>query len=431
MKRTLTSRRGFTLVELMVSLVAGLIVTIAVVGLARTATTTFYEQARLSTTEGSVRTAAERLRQDLSRASFMSTGNIKLATASNVSVPLGQKISTTPTATTGSRDTTLNNLQGIRILVNGSPFALSADNGLSPDALELTGNFTTDDAYRGKIDGNVVTLNAASDVAVARLIAGPDPDRAVRNAFQPGTVPPGAAPPFMARIVDPRGCLHFVLVSTVAGTATGATITLASPTSGGSPVLTPAEDQGTCGANPQEEVTISPLQKVRWYLAQSSTTLAQTNTDIEAPTAKFDLYRELVDAAGNSIPSPGGAQVVAEYAIDLKFGISVDDPAIPAPNNLRIFNMDKDGVEIDKWNALASTTQPGLPGSQRIRSVRFRIATRAALDDRKQDMKLVPTEPQYLSRYCTQPPLGACVKWARVRTITSEVTLMNQLGMGY
>ena len=72
-KRT---RRGFTLSELMISLVMGLIVSLAAVGLARTATTTFYEQARSSTTEMSLRMASSRLRGDLSRASYMSTGNI-------------------------------------------------------------------------------------------------------------------------------------------------------------------------------------------------------------------------------------------------------------------------------------------------------------------------------------------------------------------
>src|SRR5205823_2689367 len=63
------SDQGFTLVELMVSLVAGLIVTIAVVGLARAATTTFFEAARIASVESTVRNASERLRQDLARSS--------------------------------------------------------------------------------------------------------------------------------------------------------------------------------------------------------------------------------------------------------------------------------------------------------------------------------------------------------------------------
>ena len=94
--------RGFTLVELMTSLLAGLVVTMSVVALARSATTSFYEQARLTTVEGTVRAGAERLRQDLSRASFMSTGNMKLARNDSISVPVGQKISHLPGAAAGA-----------------------------------------------------------------------------------------------------------------------------------------------------------------------------------------------------------------------------------------------------------------------------------------------------------------------------------------
>lgn len=439
MKRTSTNRprdrRGFTLVELMVSLVAGLIVTIAVVGLAKTATATFYEQARLSTTEGAVRTASERLRQDLSRASFMSTGNIFLARNDSSSVPFGQKISHRPGAVTPSRYSSLNDLQGIRINVGGSAAAtpISVAHGLNPDSIELTGNFTTDDSYRGKIQGSVITLNALSDIAVARLIAGPNPSAGLYNAFAPGTIPPATIPPHMARVVDARGCQHFVVISTLTATATGASITLAPPTGGGSPVLTPAEDGSTCGASDQEEVTISPLQRVRWYLAQTSTTLAP-DPAVEPIQRKYDLYREILDATGAPIPAPGGPQVVAEYAVDLKFGISVDDPGpgLVPPANHRTFDMDTDGVLITQWTRQASLTTVGQPGPQRVRSVRFRIATRAALNDRENDLKLFPLLPQYISRYCTDGPVGAsCTKWARVRTIMSEVTLMNQLGMGY
>ena len=106
----------------MVSLVAGLIVVIAVVGIARAATTTFYEAARMSSTEGAVRTASERLRQDLSRAAYMSTGNIRLSRDGQGAVQLSQKIAVTdPTnATTGSRYAALNNLQSVHVVVGGS-----------------------------------------------------------------------------------------------------------------------------------------------------------------------------------------------------------------------------------------------------------------------------------------------------------------------
>ena len=433
--------RGFTLVELMVSLVAGLIVTIAVVGLARTATTTFYEEARLSTTEATVRSAAERLRQDLSRASYMSTGNIRLARNDSPSVPFGQKISHIPGAATPSRyGARTDDLSGIRITVGGSqagaqgPSNLSTANGLNPDSIQLTGNFTTDDSYRGKMTGtNSIVLKLlpdppaaqVPDPVIARLIAGPDPDKAARNAFTPGSQT-GAIPPFLARVADPRGCLHFVVISNVVGTAAGVTLTFAAAVTG-NPVLLPTEDQSTCGANDQEEVTVNPIQTVRWYIGATNPALAP-DVSVNQVGNKFDLYRNIVDAAGADVPSPGGPQVVAEYVIDLKFGISVDGFA-PPPGNQLSFDMDTDGVSIGNWTQAASATLTGNPAPHRVRAVRFRLATRASLPDRDAPLSLLPGQP-YISRYCTQAATP-CKQFARVRTIMSEVTLLNQAGMTY
>src|SRR4051794_40602009 len=189
------NRRGFTLVELMVTLVAGLIVTIAVVGLARAATTTFFEAARIASVESTVRTASERLRQDLARSAYMSTGNIRLARDGVPGLPRSQRIALyNPVATTASRYTALDDLQGIHIIVGGSgnsPITgagsagtnnLSAKNLLNPDAVILAGNYTTDDAYTGTLKpsgsacgGQTVELNSAGDSAVRRLLGGAVP----------------------------------------------------------------------------------------------------------------------------------------------------------------------------------------------------------------------------------------------------------------
>jgi hypothetical protein len=457
--RSRRALRAFTLVELMVSLVAGLLVTIAVVGLARTATTTFYEEARLMTVETTTRTASERLRQDLSRTAFMGTGNIVLAKEDSTSVPFGQKVARRFADPTPSRYTATTNLQGIRIYVGGSlalfpprpyapaqgPQSLSTANNVAPDVLELTGNYTTDDSYRGRATnaGSIVTLNVNSqtpgvpeDPAVGRLLAGPNPDLALHNAFQPGTIPPAIAPPFMARVVDTRGCQHYVVISTVVGTTLNggqATINLAPPTAGGDPILNVKDTQNhVCGINDGEEVTISPLQTVRWYIGRTATAL-EADPAVEAPGNKFDLYREILDANGNTVPAPGGPQVVAEYAVDFKLGVTVDDDSVGVlpPANLKVFDMDLSGPLITTWTQAATLTSPANPAPQRVRSVRFRLATRASLPDREVGLSIDPANPQYLTRYCTAPPLGACTKFARVRTIMSEVALPNQAGMSY
>ena len=437
--------RGFTLVELMVSLVAGLIVTIAVVGLARTATTTFYEEARLSTVEASVRSGSERLRQDLSRTAYMSTGNLPLAgsnaapASTALAVPYGQRISHLSGANPSRYGAATDNLQGIRVIVGASkaatnnPNALATQNGLNPDELVLTGNFTTDDSYRGRVsaDGLSITATVLNDPAVARLIAGPNPNLAVRNAFAPGAQPGAAIYPALARVVDARGCSHFVVLSDAAGTAAGATFTFTQPTvDPNPPVLTPGQDGGGCGADPTEEVTINPVQIVHWYIGPTSMAL-RPDPLVDDYRNKFDLYREFRTAYDQPIPSPGGPQVVAEYAVDLKFGLTVDDPgiAVAPPANRVILDMDSttDATNIAAFTKLASTTASGGPGPQRVRSVRYRLATRAALPDRGGPLPVPPGAP-YLARYCTD---ATCTHAARVRTIMSEVALINQARMTY
>lgn len=439
--------RGFTLVELMVSLVAGLIIAIACMGLAKTTTTSFYEQARLSTVEGAARAASERLRLDLLRAGFMSTGNIRLASSENPSVPFGQKIAVIPGTggATASRYTTLNDLAGLQVRVGGSrdnalyavagtegPNALATNNGLNPDALVVAGNLTSDDSYQGTLfndaprcGGQRVELRREGDAAVRRLFDTANPTATLRGIFTPVV-----GPNYAARVVDARGCQHYVLVCEVEVVDANRMNVHLRPGTGGD-VLPPST--GSCGANVGEEVTVSPVHRVLWYVGPNTDAALAPDPGVEAATNKFNLYRQLLDASDPPALVQGGREIVAEYAIDLKFGITVDDPGTPPPNNFRVFDMDSDpgGGNIDTWARGASTTISGGPGPQRIRSVRYRVATRAALPDRTQNLVVPPGAP-YLSRYCIDAtPVNTCTRFARVRTIVSEVALMNQRAMQY
>lgn len=434
--------RGFTLVELMVSLVAGVIIAGAVVGLAKTATTTFHEQARLSTTEQTVRSAAERLRRDLVRVSFMSTGNIKLANRNENRAPQGHWVATTAGATTGSQYPALNDLAGVRIVVGGSkaasegPLALATKHSLNPDEIFVTGNLTTDDAYRGQWQGNggcsgpQIVLNRDADAAVRRLLDQANPNAAVQNAFVPVS-----GQQFAARVVDRQGCHHFVLVSSATASATTppaqtASICLAASPSG-SAILPPGQP-GNCGGLDQGEYLISPVHTVRWYLGANTDPLLAPDPLVDDVANKFNLYRQLLDANGATAGPP---EVIAEYAIDMKFGIVVENPnpaAAPAQRLLVYDANTGNDATITAYTQAASTTQPGQPGPQRIRSMRYRLAARAALADRTANLTVDPSAPYLLSRYCLDAlPLNTCKKFARVRTLQSEVALINQAGMSY
>ena len=444
-----TQARGFTLVELMVSLVAGLIVTIAVVGLARAATTTFFEAARISTVEANVRTAAERLRQDLSRASYMSTGNIKLAVDQAPGVPLAHRIGipnpSTPTANGGSRYTALNDLAGVNVIVGGSGLnaaavpgagtsnnSLSANNLLNPDAVILGGNYTTNDSYQGTFSvsggscpgGQSIALNAAGDAAVRRLVNTADPLASAQAAFTPVV-----GKRFAARVVDAKGCQHYVVVCNVTATMSGALISLEQDGAANPAVMLSGVGNHTnCGATNAEPVTINPVQRVRWYIGPNTEALLDPASGVEPAGNKFNLYRDLIDAEPVPTPRPETRQIVAEYAADLKFGVAVADVA----NALKVYDVDTDSGTgfVSKYTAIPFSTASGAEGPQRVRSVRFRLATRAAMPDRNASLIVGPAP--YMARYCVQnQPLAACKSFARVRTVVSEVALMNQIGMTY
>jgi hypothetical protein len=99
------------------------------------------------------------------------------------------------------------------------------------------------------------------------------------------------------------------------------------------------------------------------------------------------------------------------------------------PANQKTFDMDANAAEIALWTQIASGTAAGFPAPHRVRSVRFRLATRSALADRTEPLALLPGKP-YISRYCTDSAVP-CHRFARVRTIMSEVALINQAGMTY
>jgi len=449
--------RGFTLTELMVSLVMGLIVALAAVGLSKTATTTFYEQARSTTTEGSLRAASNRLRQDLMRTSFMSTGNIVL----DPKVAKLQSAGTNPNLV--ARYAGLKKLRGLRVDVDmrasdggGIPATL-VTNGIKPDAIELTGNFSTDDQYSGTIQDGIaatsgagscvnaqtITLNTAGDAATYTLGGGIGGvvDPVVLRANARAAFMPKAATKFLAQVTDPIGCNHYVPVCDVVVSGISPTpvlqVMVESPGTGRAVLYsnTSAADQPpvarNCGASEGGRVTIAPLQRVRWYLDVSTSVNTAADPAIETSDKKVDLKRDIMAFDGTVVFT----EVIGEYMVDLKFGIVFDDPAATGANRQKVVDIptdssDPNGTEIDKDTADDATMTAGQPGPQRVRAVRFRMSSRTAVPDRTQDLNV--DAGQIRARYCVDNTISTCkLGWARVRTLTSEVVLTNQAGMFY
>ena len=478
--RGVGAERGFTLIELTVSLAAGLIVAMAVVGLSREATTSFNEEIRTASAEAAARTAMDRLRADLQRASFMSTGNIMR----------DPKIAVIPgTANVGNVARAafpgLARLAGVHLLSGGSatktplsaaqnvaPPGGSTAVKLNPDAIEIGGNFTSNDQFVVRnVDPpagacQTVWLSTDSPPIYAIMATGASAAKNFQNAFQPVLSPPsgGGAPPpnyqYLARISDDTGHFQYVVTCPV---ATGGMVTTPpSPfisISITTPILTTQQTGTTGGAGGLGvgRLTINPVQVVRWEITNAPPAALSGALNAGGDPNKYDLVRSFVDATGNVVPE--STEVVGEYAVDLKFAFTADSStdttgaSATVPPTLLINQFDDDTTNAT-WAPDVSTMVAGpyTVGPQRIRSVSVRLVTRASISDRDQNIAPNPANPgtpngnseAFIMRYCAglmslddagAAQLPDCTKipqsWARTRTFTTEVALPNQSRMSF
>jgi len=427
-KRRLRAR-GFTLIELMVSLIAGLFVAMAVVGLSEQATNTFHEESRTAAAEMSLRTAVERLRADIQRAGFMSSGNVQKDPY--IAHAPGSAIMPTSGTYNG-----LYRLAGIHLYYQGSAALtpLSAGAGFTPDAIELGGNFTTTDDYvvryqesgTSSCGGTRLWLTIDSP-AMWRILSQSSPDASLEAAFQPVS---GAT--FMARVTDDTG--HFQYIPLCAGKAAGVSGSGIAATAYVDldttvmPLLTAEQTKTNGGASGLGvgRLRVNPVQVVRWEIRPidtSKTGDAPYAALASAAGDKYELFRSFVDVTGTVTQQ---TELIAEYAVDLKFAFSADlDPVANTARTLTVYGFS----DARNKDIADDVTQNVAAQPQRIRSVHFRLTTRSAIADRQETYSVDPANAQqaaYPTRYCV---LTACTSgqtgWARLRSITTEVATSN------
>jgi type II secretory pathway pseudopilin PulG len=458
---------GFTLVELTVALLAGLIVAVGIVGLSRAATSTFNEEMRNAGAEAALRGAIDRLRTDLQRAGYMSTGNILLDPA----MPMGGVTAASTVAAIPATMLGIRNLASILLTDGGSlaknGLALSAQQAptLAPDSIQIAGNMTTTEQFEVALipptpnaNGGTcqrILLSPASG-AMYRLnaVGAAAAPEELRELFQP--VPIGLSTQFIVRVVDSSGRTQYVATCPEAASLTaGASTAGFDPTStypyvdidsvgvGGTQLLTAAQTGGVSsftgyGAG----AWINPVQIVQWEItgpaagvtdpepAQYVTAL--NNLPLQAGTPdlnKYDLMRTYVDAKGFLVHET--SEIVAEYAVDLDFAFTVETAANNQSGATSLVTYPFDSALSNAWAPSVLVATPGT-GPQRIRSVRARLVTRTALPDRRANIPAQNASTEaFLYRYCmTSTGCPATpdntLRWARGRTMTTEVALPNQ-----
>lgn len=407
MKRVRTHhRRGFTIVELMVSITITSVVVAALYSVSRSTTETFNQQQRAAEMQLRLRLAMERVRSDLSRAGYMATPSSDAdPRVCPKPLPIIQPISITPTTAATS------------------PIPNQSDNAfIRPAVVRLVGNYTTVDEYLVEnVAGNRVRLQHRTPQWASRVTTAAEFNRIFI---------PSAGRQRMIRIMSPTGFMQFVRV--ISGTYQR----YDSPTNPELIVSPPptvigegssASASAACGiAGLGTGSTVAPLDLVDYRIRSGATMRtalpALYPTDATEAAAKTDLVRSewTLDATPTEIA--GTAQLVGEYAVDFDATVTADEGTGVGPVAVRSVPFgDYSNIARYAEDLIAAGTAAGrFP--QRIRSVTVRLSIR----DRNQDpafgwvARASAADP--LTRFRVMSDrLGA----ARVRTLTSEVVLQN------
>lgn len=382
--------RGFTLVELLMATTAGLMVSAAAFLLAKNASTVFQEETRITGAQLSASLGLHRLATDIGRAGFLGTPNI--ATDPFVANE------------SGSWPAAISNLRAVTIEEKGSAAAQNPDNGLFPDRITLSGSFDTSEVFPVRTiqpggGGQVVYLETAN-LQIARTckecgIAACQPT--FERIFKQNRI---------VRILTPSGSEIFGIIDGVIFGGNQVAIKLQPTPTVPQVAANPRGYEGDCNY-----CQLSVLSVVRYELQslaghpQYGPLVAPISAAVTGDAARTELTRVELDKDG--LPIADTLELVSEFAVDLKFGISFVDAATTAVTDVPPPIPD---------NPLIYSTLP-----ERIRSVHVRFSTRARAPDRDVDL---PTGPDG-RRHRFKLPIAGKTVYARMRTLYTEVALQN------
>jgi prepilin-type N-terminal cleavage/methylation domain-containing protein len=427
--------RGFTLVELLVAMTAGAMVSYAAFAFAKAATTSFQEESRMANATVSSTLGFRRLVSDLQRAAYMSTSNIQRdfrrpGAVTDTDTDPGTVCVDPAAYPAGIRD-----LAGIYVEANGyditgTKSAANATNGTAPDRVTLAGNFPSTEQFwaRRIVNGTDVYLEPFSGPVVRTNAQILGSSGTWETIFQPGRI---------LRVVDQSGFQHFGIIASATLSNNQPLIRLTNET------RLFQQGVGAIGAtNPTctgiggygEGTLVNVISRIRYEvrdlrnvanyaLLYGDTDFGATKTaaSISGDDDRHELVRYEINATDGSVVA-GTEELISEYAVDLRFGgtVTTGIGAVGTPTQAITRLKPGDATFASTW-AVRPSTAPAKPGPERIRSVEVRLAVRSRLPDRDQPL-VAPAG----SLYRFQLANG---KYARVRTLQADVALTNQLGV--
>jgi prepilin-type N-terminal cleavage/methylation domain-containing protein len=378
-------RRGFTLVELLISMVLVAIVMLAAMGLASAVSNVFYVQDQTVDAQGSLRFASDFLAGDLQRAGFLATPNARRD-------PL---ICPKPSAGIGA-----DNLVALRVLDGGSPPGEiysppgeGTDNpNIRPDALWLMGSFdssTSFPALRVNGDGTI-------ELDPARLsgLLGASPEEQFNGLFRRGR---------LLRVSSASGPAQLVPIGSAAWNGGNATVTGIG--------LTTRDNGVGCGIEGVngEGYEVAVVNIIRYDVRRDP-----------VDEAKSNLVRAEIDANTGAVlrtPEGGDAAVpVLEYVTDFQVWVDADSPTATTPS----FTPDGTWGDHNGNVPLATLTSGDLWHKARVAEVL--LSARTVREDR--NLRHLPRQSE------TDPLLtfninGEAKGSARVLTMNTRVELTN------
>jgi prepilin-type N-terminal cleavage/methylation domain-containing protein len=384
--------RGFTLVELMVALSGGLVLSAVVFALSRDSTRFYQQETRIASATLAGLVGFDRLKSDIQRAGYLSTPNIQRDPR-----VLERPTSAAPLA--------LQQLSSLRVTANTPNLAsnaayaanVSAGQTITPDQLVLSGSYVVADEFPvAHADTTTIHLQVNTP-PMARLgyigASAASQNALIANVFGVGKI---------VRVVDRGGRMQFSSIASVVG----------SPR----PIITLATSiQGLGGYGTGGSINVVNIIRYQIRDLQADgdarwAPLFAASAAAPGESSRTELVREELNAAGQVIA--GSSDIVAEYAVDLDLSVSGQLTA-GVPGLVRSVPGD---TNFATFFGTPTTDRP-----QGVRTVRVRLGVRSREADRPANI----TGGTGVYRF----KVGTNDGWARVRNFQAEVSLPNQMGV--
>lgn len=390
--------QGYTLVELLISILLTSIVVSALYAVSRTATDTFNQQQRTAEMQLRLRFAMEQIRADLSRAGYMSTPNSAI----------DPRVCPRPTTA----------YQGLEIArTSPNPTVLPTDNlYINPITLRMTGNYVTADEYTvAGVSGSTVSLQNQSP-QWTRVQSQAEFNRIFGTAMSPRLI----------RIMSTSGQMQFAVSmggTWVNSSSTGLPTLLLTTTPLVQGAGASASSAGAgCGlAGLGVGATVAPIMMVEYQIGSLAARLGELYpVDSAARAAKTDLIRREYDLRPGPEEVTTAARLVGEYAVDFDATVAYD---IGNPTNSIVAQPAMRTLAFGDSNItnLVGSVTGGSARPQQVRSLIVRLSIR----DREQEPSfgwVARGTTSALTRFRVYDNRTGA---ARVRSLVTEIAVPN------